>query len=268
MAPPPTRLPPPETRDSHHPLHSITHLQPITSLATLALNSDFVLITASLVTSMALCTCTEPAFHLHYRNNHLTGLPDCSLAHLLWHRPRDPSKIQISPLPSSQPTSSLPPQFSLPLREHLMLLPMCSLWAALSPCCFFWFLFVCLFGFFMPILMALHRLHAVFHRLPLLTHPLCPYSPSAVLSFGLYEPMHFWSKLVHFEIPCNQKSLCAPAHLVRVPASALLQCFALEFNSLSPPCELLESKDLVLFIPTFLNATQDPAENRCLVNVS
>lgn len=63
--------------------------------------------------SMALCMCTEPPFHLHYRNNCLRGLPDCGLAHLLYHRQCDPSKAQISPLHSSQTTPSLPPQFSI-----------------------------------------------------------------------------------------------------------------------------------------------------------
>lgn len=193
--------------------------------------------------SMALCMCTEPPFHLHYRNNCLRGLPDCGLAHLLYHRQCDPSKAQISPLHSSQTTPSLPPQFSIAYQGTSDAVawrsrtPWCSLWVALSPCCFF------------PCFLCQHSWLSTgsmlfFTARPLLTHPLCPHPPSALLSFGLYEPMHFWSKLVHFGFPCNQKSFCAPAHLVRVPASALLRCFVLEFNSLSSPVSSLRARTL------------------------
>lgn len=83
--------------------------------------------------------------------------------------------------------------------------------------------------------------------LHLLTHPLCPHSSSARPSFFGYRSPYSFGLSLHtlgFHHLQPEKSFVLPSHLVHVPATALLHCFVLEFNSPSSPVSSLRARTL------------------------
>lgn len=94
------------------------------------------------------------------------------------------------------------------------------------------------------------------HILPLLSPP-----------FGYESPCIFGQSLYMLGFLATRRVFCVASHLGHVPATALSTILYLSLI-LHFPCELLEGKNLILFISTFLGSTQRLAENRCLVNVS